>query len=121
MSLASMFPVRIQTIATGLGHVVMISRPPWSWPKMVPPRLVILAPLAVRLNALPHVADSAVTHVLGHVIGHWLTQEERVTATVEAAVKAVPVWIEPEAFGAEGTSQNDGEECMGDAEKNARV
>jgi len=40
---------------------------------------------------------------------------------VERVVKAVPVWIEPEALGAEGTSQNDDEECVGDAEKNSRV
>jgi hypothetical protein len=73
MPLTSMFPMRIQTIATGLGHVVVISRLPRSRPKMVPPCLVVLAPLSVRLNVLPHVADAAVTHVLGHVIGHWLT------------------------------------------------
>jgi hypothetical protein len=73
MSLASMFAVLIQAIATGLGHVVAIPRLPRSRPKMVPPSLVVLAPLSVRLNTLPHIADSAVTHVHGHVIDHWLT------------------------------------------------
>jgi hypothetical protein len=37
---------------------------------------------------------------------------ERVANTVEEAIKAVPVWIGPEALGAEDTSQNDSEERM---------
>jgi hypothetical protein len=98
MSLTNMFTVRFQAIATSLGHVVVIPHLPRSQPKMVPPGLVILASLSVRLNTLPHIADSAVTQVHGHVIDHWLTKEERVATTVQEAIKAVPVWIGPEAL-----------------------